>query len=106
MASLGGTDEPTEDRPYTIEGGDVIILSPQAVLVGASERTRSETIELLAAKCFQFGHVERVYEVPIPTERTFMHLDTVFTPVVTAENKMAARFRLWCDCFVLCFKRN
>ncbi len=81
LITYGGTDEPTEDRPYTIEGGDVIILSPEAVLVGASERTRSETIELLAGKCFQFGHVERVYEVPIPTERTFMHLDTVFTVI-------------------------
>lgn len=77
--TYGGTDEPTEDRPYTIEGGDVIILSPNAVLIGASERTRSETIELLASKCFQFGKVKRVYEVPIPTERAFMHLDTVFT---------------------------
>lgn len=79
--TYGGTDEPTEDRPYTIEGGDVIILSPDAVLVGASERTRSETIELLASKCFQFGHVKRVYEIPIPTQRAFMHLDTVFTIV-------------------------
>ncbi len=77
----GGTDEPTEDRPYTIEGGDVIILSPDAVLVGASERTRSETIEMLAGKCFSQGQVKRVYEVPIPTERSFMHLDTVFTVV-------------------------
>ena len=77
--TYGGTDEPTEDRPYTIEGGDVIILSPDAVLIGASERTRSETIELLAGKCFRFGHVKRVYEIAIPTERAFMHLDTVFT---------------------------
>lgn len=77
--TYGGTDEPTEDRPYTIEGGDVIVLSPEAVLIGASERTRSETIELLAGKCFQVGRVKRVYEIPIPTERAFMHLDTVFT---------------------------
>ncbi len=77
--TYGGTDEPTEDRPYTIEGGDVIVLSPDAVLIGDSERTRSETIELLAAKCFRFGHVQRVYEIPIPAERAFMHLDTVLT---------------------------
>jgi len=79
--TYGGTDEPTEDRPYTIEGGDVIIISPEAVLVGASERTRSETIELLADKCFQVGHVKRLYEIPIPVERAFMHLDTIFTVV-------------------------
>ena len=79
--TYGGTDEPTEDRPYTIEGGDVVILSEEAVLVGCSERTRSETIERLAGKCFHFGHVKRVYEIPIPTDRAFMHLDTVFTVV-------------------------
>lgn len=79
--TYGGTDEPAEDRPYTIEGGDVIILSKDAVLVGASERTRSETIERLAEKCFQYGHVRRLYEVPIPAERAFMHLDTVFTVI-------------------------
>jgi arginine deiminase len=78
VIAYGGTSEPTEDRPYTIEGGDVIMLSPEAVLVGDSERTRSATIELLAAKCFKFGRVQRVYEIPIPTERSFMHLDTVF----------------------------
>lgn len=77
--TYGGTDEPTEDRPYTIEGGDVIVLSPESVLIGSSERTRSETIELLAGKCFQFGQMKRVYEIPIPTERAFMHLDTIFT---------------------------
>jgi arginine deiminase len=79
VIAYGGTSEPTEDRPYTIEGGDVIILSSEAVLVGDSERTRSATIELLASKCFRFGHVKRVYEIPIPTERSYMHLDTVFT---------------------------
>jgi len=79
--TYGGSSEPTEDRPYTIEGGDVIILSKDAVLIGASERTRSETIELLADKCFRFGHVQRVYEIAIPAERSFMHLDTVFTVV-------------------------
>lgn len=77
--TYGGSDEPTEDRPYTIEGGDVIVLSSEAVLVGDSERTRSETIERLASKCFQLGQIKRIYEIPIPSERTFMHLDTVFT---------------------------
>ncbi|MFQ5461831.1 MAG: arginine deiminase family protein [Phycisphaerae bacterium] len=79
--AYGGTDEPTEDRPYTIEGGDVVVLSPESVLIGASERTRSETIELLAGKCFQFSGMQRVYEIDIPTERAFMHLDTVFTVI-------------------------
>ncbi len=79
--TYGGSEEPTEDRPYTIEGGDVIILSPEVVLVGCSERTRSETIERLAGNCFDFSQVKRVYEIPIPADRAFMHLDTVFTVI-------------------------
>jgi arginine deiminase len=79
--TYGSSSEPTEDRPYTIEGGDVLVLSREALLVGASERTRSETIELLAGKFFALGNIKRVYEIPIPSKRAFMHLDTVFTIV-------------------------
>ena len=75
----GGTKDPSEDRPLTIEGGDVIILSPNAVLIGESERTRHETIVKLAEKCSRAGTVQRIYEVPIPAARSYMHLDTVFT---------------------------
>lgn len=79
--TYGGSDSPQEDRPFTIEGGDIIILNEESVLVGGSERTRSETIEVLAQKAFDVGQVQRFYEIPIPTERLFMHLDTVFTIV-------------------------
>ena len=77
--TYGGSSFPTEDRPFTIEGGDIAVLNAEAVLVGASERTRSETIQVLAQKALDMGEIKRVYEVPIPTERLFMHLDTVFT---------------------------
>ena len=79
--AYGGSQNPTEDRPFTIEGGDVIVLNEEAVLIGVSERTRSETIKVFARKAFSAGHAKRFYEIPIPTERTFMHLDTVFTIV-------------------------
>lgn len=79
--AYGGSQTPTEDRPFTIEGGDVIVLNEEAVLIGVSERTRSETIKIFARKAFSAGHAQRCYEIPIPTERTFMHLDTVFTIV-------------------------
>lgn len=78
---FGSTKHPEEDRPFTIEGGDVIVLNEESVLVGTSERTRSETIEVLARKAFAQGTVRRFFEIPIPSERTFMHLDTVFTIV-------------------------
>jgi arginine deiminase len=68
-----------EDRPFTIEGGDIHVLGGQTVLIGSSQRTRSETVGLLARKLFQGGKVQRVYEVEIPSDRRYMHLDTVFT---------------------------
>lgn len=74
-------DSDLEARPYTIEGGDIIVLNKDAIAVGRSERTRSETIAMLAANLFRQGQARRVYEVEIPPERVYMHLDTVFTIV-------------------------
>lgn len=71
----------TEDRPLTIEGGDIIVLSDKALAVGCSERTRSETVRRLAQRVFQSGVFQRVYEITIPSRREYMHLDTVFTVV-------------------------
>jgi arginine deiminase len=71
----------SESRPYTIEGGDIIVLNQDALAIGRSERTRSETIAVLAGKLFSARKAKRVYEIEIPPERTYMHLDTVFTIV-------------------------
>jgi len=70
-----------EDRPYTIEGGDIIIRTENAIAVGCSERTRGESIRILAEKLFREGRAQRVYEISIPSRRAYMHLDTVFTIV-------------------------
>lgn len=70
-----------EDRPFTIEGGDIIVLNEKAIAIGCSERTRSESIAMLATNLFRKGIVQRVYEVNIPAVRAYMHLDTVFTVV-------------------------
>ncbi|MBX3395131.1 MAG: hypothetical protein KF841_07150 [Phycisphaerae bacterium] len=77
----GASTSPIEDRPFTIEGGDVIVINEESLLIGVSERTRSETVKVFARKAFSGGQIRRVYEIPIPSERSFMHLDTVFTIV-------------------------
>ncbi|MCB9357879.1 MAG: arginine deiminase [Calditrichaeota bacterium] len=74
-------DSDLEARPYTIEGGDIIVLNEDAIAIGRSERTRAETIALVARKLFDAGKAKRVYDVLIPPERVYMHLDTVFTIV-------------------------
>jgi arginine deiminase len=72
-----GGDE-ADERPFTVEGGDIIVLNRRAVAVGTGQRTRPETIRRLAQRLFTKGF-ERVYEIAIPPMREYMHLDTVFT---------------------------
>jgi arginine deiminase len=67
------------DSPPSIEGGDVIVLSKQAVAIGNSERTDEKAIYHVAKALLAEGSVERVYEVHLPKKRQYMHLDTVFT---------------------------
>jgi len=72
------TEELLRNTP-TIEGGDVVVLSRKALAIGCSERTDVKAIEAVARQVFKNDQVERVYEVDLPAERNFMHLDTVFT---------------------------
>jgi arginine deiminase len=69
------------DQKTTLEGGDVMMVSPQHLIIGCSERTSvsgaNEAIKLL------FGNdvVKKVTIVKIPHKRDYMHIDTVFTQV-------------------------
>lgn len=79
MHFLRPGDEPAFST--TLEGGDVMMVSPNHVLIGCSERTSehgaNEAIKLL----FDQDVVEKVTVVKIPSKRDYMHLDTVFTQV-------------------------
>ncbi|WP_443939470.1 arginine deiminase family protein [Pedobacter sp. MW01-1-1] len=79
MHFLRPGDEPAFST--TLEGGDVMMVSPNHLLIGCSERTSehgaNEAIKLL----FEQNVVEKVTVVKIPSKRDYMHLDTVFTQV-------------------------
>ncbi|MBD3402936.1 hypothetical protein GF420_08565 [candidate division GN15 bacterium] len=62
-----------------LEGGDVIVLDAETVLVGSSERTTDAAIQLLARRLFADGRARRLIKVLMPRDRATMHLDTVFT---------------------------
>ena len=64
--------------PLTVEGGDVLVLSPELVCIGASERTTWSMIVHLAEELLASGF-SRVLVVEMPKQRSSMHLDTVFT---------------------------
>src|SRR6478672_6015952 len=65
----------------SVEGGDVLLLSPGVVAIGVGERTTPAGAERLARQMFAKGLAETVLAVPITQERATMHLDTVCTMV-------------------------
>ncbi|CDF57394.1 arginine deiminase [Thermobrachium celere] len=68
--------------PFSIEGGDELVLSDKVVAIGCSERTSPEAIEIVAKNLFEANTgFEKVLVFEIPKCRAFMHLDTVFTMV-------------------------
>jgi len=67
---------------YSIEGGDVLVLSPKVLAIGVSQRTDAAAIDILAKRLFADGQsFEVILAFDIPKSRAFMHLDTVFTMV-------------------------
>ena len=65
-----------------LEGGDVIVVSPEVVAVGLSERSNRHGIQDLAAALASRDDGPRfIVVVELPRRRAYMHLDTLFTPV-------------------------
>src|SRR4051794_12743724 len=65
----------------TIEGGDVLLVAPGALVVGVGERTRPSEVEVLAADLLGRGVLREVLAVELPRDRATMHLDTIMTMV-------------------------
>ncbi|MGF1740652.1 arginine deiminase [Vibrio profundum] len=71
-----------EDLHYdnaNIEGGDVLVIGKEAVLIGISERTKPQGVENLAANLFKHKQAKQVIAIDLPKHRSCMHLDTVMT---------------------------
>jgi len=70
-----------EDK-FSLEGGDILILNKNIIGVGISERTDPTAIEIFAKNILSADNdFKRVLAFDIPKNRSFMHLDTVFTMV-------------------------
>jgi arginine deiminase len=67
--------------PSTIEGGDVHVIGNGAVLIGMSERTTPQAVEMLARGLFAAGSARTIVALDLPKTRAFMHLDTVMTMI-------------------------
>lgn len=70
-----------EDKKVTLEGGDIMVVSPDHVLVGVSERTSMEAAHQVISVLFDKGLVNKISVVKIPRKRDYMHIDTLFTQI-------------------------
>lgn len=83
----------------TLEGGDVMPLANGVVLIGMGERTTPQAVSALAARLFATGAASHVIAALMPRDRSYMHLDTVFTfcdrDLVTVYPPIVDRIRTW-----------
>lgn len=79
----GETDFQLHPHLRSVEGGDVLVISDEVVLIGCSERTTAQTIERVANEALfpASPSLKRVYAVLMPALRSVMHLDTVLTQI-------------------------
>ena len=78
---FSGTSRVYSPGLESLEGGDVLLLTPDVLAVGTGERTTPAGAERLARNVFRAGLADTVLAVPIAQERATMHLDTVCTMV-------------------------
>jgi arginine deiminase len=65
----------------SIEGGDMMMLNEDYLLIGASERTTDYAVQSLKEELINRGVVKNVVQIKIPNDRSYMHIDTVFTQI-------------------------
>ncbi|MEO7530938.1 MAG: arginine deiminase family protein, partial [Sediminibacterium sp.] len=73
--------EDDDERKVTLEGGDIMVVSDNHLLVGVSERTSPEAAVRITNMIFEKGLMNKVTIVRIPKKRDYMHIDTIFTQV-------------------------
>ena len=66
------------DDPFSIEGGDVLVLNSETVAIGLSQRTTATGIERFAENILHKSTFKRVLVLDIPKSRAFMAL--AYTP--------------------------
>lgn len=70
-----------DDHKVTLEGGDVMVVCKDHLLIGISERTSSEAAHQAIKVLFEKNVVKKITIIRIPKKRDYMHIDTIFTQV-------------------------
>jgi len=83
VASQGFYFDGTENRAseVTIEGGDLLVIREDLVVLGYGERTSVAGVDQLMQRIAQSGPVRNFIVVEIPKTRATIHLDMIFTMV-------------------------
>ena len=71
----------SDDRKVTLEGGDVMVVTRDHLLIGVSERTTMEAAHQAIQLLFAKNIVKKITVIKIPKKRDYMHIDTVFTQI-------------------------
>jgi arginine deiminase len=70
-----------DDHKVTLEGGDVMVISKDHLLIGVSERTSLEAAHQAINVLFEKNVVKKITIIRIPKKRDYMHIDTIFTQI-------------------------
>ena len=70
-------------KRISIEGGDIMMISPNHLIVGCSERTTPSAVDAIIHRIFSIKdiEIEKISVVKVPAERAIMHIDTIFTQI-------------------------
>ena len=71
----------SDEKKVTLEGGDVMVITKDHVLIGVSERTTMEAVHHVSNLLFEKNIVKKITVIKIPKRRDYMHIDTIFTQV-------------------------
>ncbi len=70
-----------DDHKVTLEGGDVMVISKDHLLIGVSERTSLDAAHQAIKVLFEKNVVKKITIIRIPKKRDYMHIDTIFTQI-------------------------
>ena len=64
----------------TIEGGDILVASPEIIIIGIGARTTAKAVDFLIERIKEQGYQQHILVQQLPkTPESFIHLDMVFT---------------------------
>jgi len=71
----------TDEKKVTLEGGDVMVITEDHVLIGVSERTTMVAVHQVSNLLFEKNIVKRITVIKIPKRRDYMHIDIIFMQI-------------------------